>query len=268
MMAERAERMNKRRRTCEESSVTGTEIGVGVGSGGGGESSVTGIESSVGVEGGVGVGSGVGGESRVHCEQRGPLLCLSDIEDESACSTDEEESFDEEKAQNCLDDWVLSLPATDRKMLSVALTQTFLLRQRMKVTDAVREAASFVGFNEKTVRKYRKEYFACCGHFPEEKRGKYKRDCLITNEDIKLKAAMWVRENSYKKGATNMTAASFCSWVNDTLLLQHDLPANLPRRISLRTATRWLHHLGFRPCYTMASSPWIQPAITPKRSLR
>ena len=109
--------------------MTGTESGVGVGSGGGGESSVTRIESSVGVEGGVGVGSGVGGESSIHCEQTGPLLCLSDIEDESACSTDEEESFDEEKAQNCLDDWVLSLPATDRKMLSVALTQTFLVRQ-------------------------------------------------------------------------------------------------------------------------------------------
>ena len=111
----------------------------------------------------------------------------------------------------------------------------------------VREAASFVGFNEKTVRKYRKEFFACHGHFSEEKRGKYKRDCLFTNEDIKLEAAMWVRENSYKKGAANMTAASFCSWVNDTLLLHYDLPANLPQRISLRTATRWLHHLGFRP---------------------
>ena len=44
-------------------------------------------------------GSGVGGESSVHCEQTGPLLCLSDIEDDSVCSTDDKESFDEEKAQ-------------------------------------------------------------------------------------------------------------------------------------------------------------------------
>ena len=46
------------------------------------------------MEGSVGMGSGVG-ESSVHCEQIGPLLCLSDIEDESACSIDKEESFDE-----------------------------------------------------------------------------------------------------------------------------------------------------------------------------
>ena len=44
-----------------------------------------------------------------------------------------------------------------------------------------------------------------------------------------------------------MTAASFCQWVNETLLVQHNLDTNLPRRISVRTATQWLHHLGLRP---------------------
>ena len=47
--------------------------------------------------------------------------------------------------------------------------------------------------------------------------------------------------------AYNMTALSFCQWVNETLLEQYDLSANLPRRISLHTATRWLHHLCFHP---------------------
>ena len=44
-----------------------------------------------------------------------------------------------------------------------------------------------------------------------------------------------------------MTAASFCQWVNTELLPSTTLPANYPRSISLRTATRWLHRLGFRP---------------------
>jgi len=44
-----------------------------------------------------------------------------------------------------------------------------------------------------------------------------------------------------------MTAKSFCQWVNDQLLPSHDLPPNLPRAISVRTATRWLHQLGYRP---------------------
>ena len=43
-----------------------------------------------------------------------------------------------------------------------------------------------------------------------------------------------------------MTATSFCQWVNNDLLPSYHLPPNLPR-ISLCTATRWLHKLGFRP---------------------
>ena len=44
-----------------------------------------------------------------------------------------------------------------------------------------------------------------------------------------------------------MTAQSFCQWVNDHLLPSQNLPPELPRSISVRTATRWLRRLGFRP---------------------
>lgn len=174
------------------------------------------------------------------------LSGLSDIEDESAPSSDDEELTDE-KAQNCFDDWVVSLPALDRKMLAVSLSETFIKRQKMKATDAVVEAASFVGVNEKTVRSYRREFFSNKGKFKETKRGHYTRNSHLQNEDLKLDAAMWVRENAHKKGAANMTASSFCQWVNDMLLEQHDIPPDLPHRISVSTATRWLHQLGFRP---------------------
>ena len=56
-----------------------------------------------------------------------------------------------------------------------------------------------------------------------------------------------MRENAYRKGEANMTATSFCQWVNNDLLPSYHLPPNLPRTISLCTATRWLHKLGFRP---------------------
>ena len=172
---------------------------------------------------------------------------LSDIEDESALSSDDEGRFDDDKAQGCFDDWMISLPSQDRKMLAVSLYQTFMKRQKMKATDAAREAASFVGFNERTVRKYNDDFFTNRGQFPETKRGKYTWQCLLSNEILRLEAAMWVQENAYQKGAANMTAASFCQWVNEALLVQHNLDANLPRRISVRTATQWLHHLGLRP---------------------
>ena len=65
MMAERAERVNKRRRASEESSRTGTESSIGVGSDVGVRRVVGGEPSVSGTGSGVGVGSGGGGESSV-----------------------------------------------------------------------------------------------------------------------------------------------------------------------------------------------------------
>lgn len=56
------------------------------------------------------------------------------------------------------DDWVVSLRSYDRKLLSVALLQAFKIRQGMLLMDAAQESASFTGFNEKTVRRYRKQF--------------------------------------------------------------------------------------------------------------
>ena len=57
----------------------------------------------------------------------------------------------------------------------------------------------------------------------------------------------WVRENAFKKGEPNMTSAMFCEYVNNHLLPNHHLVHQFPRTISLRTAVRWLHQLGFKP---------------------
>jgi hypothetical protein len=86
---------------------------------------------------------------------------LSNIEDESAMSSDDD----------TFDDWVISVPSLDRKILTVSLSQSFISRQKMKTTDAVIEAASFVGLNERTVGKYCTEFFTNHGQFPETKGG-------------------------------------------------------------------------------------------------
>ena len=112
---------------------------------------------------------------------------------------------------------------------------------------AALEAAYITGFNEKTIRTYKNDYLKNKGCFSESSNGKYKPVSLLNDETLRLDASMWVRENAHKKGAPNMTAASFCSWVNNTLLQSVTLPPAYPRFISLRTATRWRHRLGFRP---------------------
>ena len=153
-----------------------------------------------------------------------------------------ESDFGDDEAQNIFDDWVVSLPALQRKTLAVLLMQSFRIRQKMSVMDAAQEAASVTGFNEKTVRLYRKEIFEQKGNFKEGRQGKYKRHCLL-NESLMLQCG----SEKCIQGEANMTAKSFCQWVNDQLLPSRDLPPNLPRAISVCTATRWLHQLGYRP---------------------
>ena len=69
---------------------------------------------------------------------------------------------------------------------------------------------------------------------------------LYSDEELNEKAAKWVRENAFAKGKPNMTAQSFCQWVNEDLLPSAQLPQHFPWRISLRTAVRWLHYLPVR----------------------
>ncbi len=165
-------------------------------------------------------------------------------------SSDESSEFDDEKAQGVFDDdWMISLPALQRKTLSVLLFQSFRTRQAMNVTDAAQEAASITGFNEKTVRTYRKDFYDNGGKFKESRQGKHQRHCLLNDENLRLDAAMYVREHAYQKGAANLMAKSFCQWVNNELLPSHTLSPQLPSSIYVRTATRWLHQLGFRPQY-------------------
>ena len=164
------------------------------------------------------------------------------------CSDGSDDSyFDNEKAQAKFDDWVVSLPLYDQKMLAVMLMETLQKRMKIGSTQAALEAAWITGFNEKTVQTYRKEFFERGGKFRDEARGKYKRFCLFNEESLWLDASMWIRENAVKKGAPNLVARDFCQWVNNDLLPSSNLPPNLLRSITVMTATRWLHRLGFRP---------------------
>ena len=45
-----------------------------------------------------------------------------------------------------------------------------------------------------------------------------------------------------------MTVLDFCNWVNGTLLpMVREHHQNIPSNISISTACRWLHKLGFKP---------------------
>ena len=112
----------------------------------------------------------------------------------------------------------------------------------MQVVAAATEAGSIMGYNERTVRKYREEFFLAKESW---RRQSEVSTCVAVF--TMMKAAAWVRENAFQKGAPNNTAYSFCEWVNNDLLPASHLPPQYPCLISVSTSIRWLRHLGFKP---------------------
>ena len=73
--------------------------------------------------------------------------------------------------------------------------------------------------SHKTVEKWRVDFLKSGGELPEFLRGTYARmDCISNDENLTRAAKEYVRENAFKKGAANMTARVFSSWVNNELL--------------------------------------------------
>ena len=80
---------------------------------------------------------------------------------------------------------------------------------------------------------------------------------LWKDEELNRNARAYVTENANPKGRPNMTALSFCAWVNDDLLPNHTLPPGFPQRISIPTAQKWQHELGFDVLNTQGKSMYI-----------
>ena len=72
-----------------------------------------------------------------------------------------------------------------------------------------------------------------------------RNNTLMSNEELCEKARVYVRENAAPRGRPNLTASAFCQWVNNELLPNSVLEPGYPRRVSVETARKWLHDLGF-----------------------
>ena len=101
------------------------------------------------------------------------------------------------------------------------------------------------GKSGRTIRDWRSKFITNAGEFPDSMRGRYARDSIIDHEDCHVKAAKWVRLNSCVRGKPNMTVVDFARYLNDDLLPSLVLPPHFPTSVSVPTAGRFLHSLGF-----------------------
>ena len=130
--------------------------------------------------------------------------------------------------------------------VSLALFLCHQLEQLLgfTATNAAEYASVMLRKSERTIRQWRSDFLEA-GEICESKQGCYQRTGILwSSEDLNQKASKYVREISCVKGQPNLTVSSFCLWVNEDLpnsFLEPGFPCN----ISVKTARKWLNHLGF-----------------------
>ena len=116
----------------------------------------------------------------------------------------------------------------------------------LKKTDTAAAVGDILQKNERTIRRWIDDFASNEGEFSDSQQGHYTRSTtLMSNDGLCEKARVYIRENAAPKGRPNLTAAAFCQWVNNDLLPNSTLEPGYPRRVSVETARKWLHDLGF-----------------------
>ncbi len=145
-----------------------------------------------------------------------------------------------------VDDWIASLPREDLFSLFLLLFHIFTEDFQLLLGPSSKLIARHLNRHHKTVQKWRLDFLNNEGQLPEYLRGRYHRcNAIAKNEELSEVATQYIRENAFKKGA-NMTARSFCSWVNNELLPSSNLEPEAPRRIGVEVSRNWLHSMGFK----------------------
>lgn len=167
----------------------------------------------------------------------------------------EDEDFEDKIAEDEIhaiyEDWLSDMKRTDKQKVTMIVYDNYIQRFGLTKTGAAEETGKLFGVNEKTIRRWRNEFLSNSGEFDEDWRGRHDRYHVMMDEQYRDIALEWVRQHASVKGTANMTSLDFCKWVDGTLLpLVREHHPHIPAKISLNTACRWLHKLGFQPSST------------------
>ena len=175
------------------------------------------------------------------------LLHAADADDDSLTESENESSDDDyESADFRLEDvgvyqdWLAILDREDVKMMAMMLHDNYTSRFGLTKTSTAAEVVQLLGFNNKTMRLWRKDFLANKGEFSEYRRGSYARYTILMDEEYRDTALEWVRANTFVKGSPNLTASRFRVWVNNVLLpivVQHH--PQIKQQIQYRSDARY-----------------------------
>ena len=127
------------------------------------------------------------------------------------------------------------------------LSDCFLLQKHMLQNTQPRWSASLIEQSASSVRTW----LATMGFFL--KVCKAFTNGLVCSGLMRIliaKATQYIQENSTVNGRPNITTLDLCKWINKSLLPNFILELVYPRKVSIETARKWLHELGFQVLIT------------------
>ena len=144
------------------------------------------------------------------------------------------------------EEWVAVLDRDNKRSLTVFLCYYLVTLLSFTETRAAEFISTIIGKSDRTIRQWRHDLVSNDGILPGTKQGQYQRSGVLwQNEELNEKAIQYVHANAAVKGKPNLTSMDFCKWVNKILLPNSTLEPGYPRTVSVETARKWLHHLGF-----------------------
>ena len=151
-------------------------------------------------------------------------------------------SNDTLRMEKFAEEWLVTLDREDRISLGLFLSHHLKQLFNFTLSNAVEYAALITDRSQRALFQWRRDFLAN-GKVPDSKQGKYQRSG--SSEELNMKAKKYMQANASVKGQPNITSAMFCEWVNDELLPNSNLAPGFPRKVSIETSRKWLHHLGF-----------------------
>ena len=134
------------------------------------------------------------------------------------------------------------------KSLVIKVFSTAINSWNMNILQAAQCAADVTGVAVYTARKWVATYYLSLvgmntdnvdrefmNDLLSSERGRACGNGLVHDEEFRLRAREYVRENAYKKGQPNMTIKDFQDWID----------SNYGLHVSIETARSWLHNIGF-----------------------
>ena len=118
---------------------------------------------------------------------------LSDDASSDTCASDDGSNFTITETKVVYDQWLNSQPKDCLKTMAAMVMDMLMDRLNFTTVGAAAEVGLLLNFSEKTVRTWRRDFYQYKGRFTESKQGKHSRNNILDDENLRSKAATWVR---------------------------------------------------------------------------